>query len=171
MASLGLTTIQKTLDALQAEIMNLRGGSSRSTPDGILNIRTKFLEEKIDKLNDEFIKSVTDEMPLVKLVIITMEFVESYGVKYAEYLSCSNSGAFKLELCLNLLSKIGEYDYDLVRDIINSICSASKQILLINSKKPNISIIDSEPERAENQLVVRKPTNGKLRKFLYRSKN
>lgn len=168
MAGLGLTSIQKTLDALQAEITNLRGASSSGVvADGILNIRTKFLEQKIDKLNEQFLTLAKEDLPLVKLVVIAMEFVEEYGIKYAEYLSCSNSGAFKLELCLNLLTKVGDYDYDLVKDIIQTVCAASKQILLINSKKPTMSII--EPS-TETQLV-RKPTNGKLRKFIHRSKN
>ena len=170
MAGLGLNSIQKAIDALQAEIASLRGSpSAASTSDGILNIRTKFLEQKINKLNELFLTLAKDDLPLVKLVVIAMEFVEEYGIKYAEYLSCSNSGAFKLELCLNLLTKIGDYDYDLVKDMIQTICAASKQILNINSKKPTMSII--EPDVTETQLMVRKPaTNGKLRKFLYRSK-
>jgi len=172
MAGLGLNSIQKAIDALQAEIASLRGSPSvASSSDGILNIRTKFLEQKIDKLNEQFITLAKDDLPLVKLVVIAMEFVEEYGIKYAEYLSCSNSGPFKLELCLNLLTKIGDYDYDLVKDMINTICAASKQILNINSKKPTMSIIDSDAVRTETQLVVRPATNGKLRKFLYRSKN
>ena len=170
MAGLGLSSIQKAIEALQGEIASLRAPSVASSSDGILNIRTKFLEQKIDKLNEQFITLAKDDLPLVKLVVIAMEFVEEYGIKYAEYLSCSNSGPFKLELCLNLLTKIGDYDYDLVKDMIQTICAASKQILNINSKKPTMSIIEPT-DVTETQLIVRKPaTNGKLRKFLYRSK-
>jgi hypothetical protein len=158
MAQTGLTSIQRTLEALQEEILHLRGAGSSNPTDGILNIRTKFLEQKIEKLNNQFIEMTVGDIPLVKLVIMAMEFVEEYGYKYADYLSCSNSGPFKLELALNLLSKIGEYDHDIVRDIIQTVCSATKQILCINEPAP------------ENTQIVRKPTNGKLRKFLHRSK-
>jgi hypothetical protein len=167
MAAIGLASIEKALNTLQNEILILRGGSSVTPTDGILGIRTKFLEQKIDKLNQEFTKLATEDLSLVKLVVLAMQHVEEHGYKYAEYLSCSNSAAFKEELCLNLLTKIGDYEIDMVKELIQTICSASKQILNINSKKPTQSILALEPE---TQLVVRKPvTHGKLKRFLHRT--
>lgn len=174
MTTPGLTTIQRDLQQIQRELY-LISSASVSDKSGILGIRVKHINAKLEKLNDEFKAVAADINLTIDLIVYAMEFVEINSHKFASLLDVSNSGIFKQELVIQLIKLIvQDLDENDMMQTINHIVSASNGKLGLNIHKRQIPRPMLELDKLDThqiQVYKKDDTNNsarKLRKFIFR---
>ncbi len=166
----GLRSLSQTVQQLQDEIQALNRPSPASE---IQHIRQRHIAKKIDALNDQFLQSIPDgELSWMTIIIMCMEFVEEKAYRYAQLLDVAESGQFKEEIALILLRTALLRNYNDVelelndlKQIVQTICLASKRFYQINNKpiqispSPVLPVVKYEPDKRDS----------KLRRFLRRT--